>query len=383
MSIHPIFTDSQMARLEAYGLNYALTAEIKRDRTLGRVIARHGDLYQVATSDGIIDARTSGSFAYRANDENDFPVVGDWVLCPDGKIQTVLPRTGLLCRRESGAAKQPGRIEHGQLMCANIQAMFIVWPCSRDPRGYGLIGRFLVVARSSGMRPLVILTKGDLLDREERSALMERSKKIWPDIEICMVSTGFPRGGENLDSMQAIAELLEKGEAGVLVGLSGAGKSSIVQELFALESEDKEKPPDSLRIQEISEFVQKGKHTTTHREMFRLPGGGLLVDNPGIREVGLWIEDPENEVIDDSFSVISETAVRCKFRDCRHEAEPGCAVRTAIDEGLIEKATLVQYRKLEKEVRHVATRSIEAAGIRASHAHQKQKVARKRPQREF
>jgi ribosome biogenesis GTPase len=271
-------------------------------------------------SSGEQHATISGRFRYQNPDLR--PVTGDWVLLRDHSvIENVLPRRTRISR------KDPGRGVDEQVLAANVDRLFIVSGLDHDfnPRR---LERYLLLAAESGAEPVIVLNKADLHD--DVSPFVERTQTI-ANCEILAVSA---REGWGL---AAIPSLLRPGETGALIGSSGAGKSTIVNALLGEERQ---------RTTAVRDSNQRGRHTTTHRELLWMPGDWLLIDMPGLRELQLWA-DPER--VDGSFAEIAELATQCRFRDCRRQGEPGCAVAAAE----LDEDRLRSYAKLQRELEHL------------------------------
>ena len=296
-------------------------------RVPARVIARHRGEWRLVTPWGDATGVAPGRMLYRASGERELPAVGDWVLvepATDGPatIVEILPRTTQFVRRRAG------REGGDQVIAANVDVACIVSSLNLDlnPRR---IERYLVAARDSGAMPVVVLTKADLCDDIEAAVDAVREIASGAPIEVVSNVTG-----EGLDAIQ---KWLQPGKTAVLVGSSGVGKSTMVNKIAGEEL---------LVTQDIREDDDKGRHTTTHREIFRLPDGSLILDTPGMREFGL-IEAEEG--LEETFDDVAELAAGCKFRDCQHETEPGCAVRAAIDSGALPEERWASYMKLQRE----------------------------------
>ena len=290
------------------------------DSNIARVATVHRDQFLVWTAAGEITATLSGHLRHL---DAGPPCVGDWVTLREGGIIT-----GVLPRRTTLSRKGPGRRTCEQILAANMDLLFIVSGLDRDynPRR---IERYLVLAHESGARPVILLNKADL--RPNFAALVHETERHAPGIPVHALSALHPWG------IEAIPRSLAPGQTAALIGSSGAGKSTLVNALLGQSRQ---------RTTLVREQDSKGRHTTTHRELISMPGGWLLMDLPGLRELQLWA-DPEN--IDDAFAEIAALAERCRFRDCTHQSEPGCAVIAAE----LEPARLASYRKLQREVRHL------------------------------
>jgi ribosome biogenesis GTPase len=305
-----------------------------------RIAADHGVEYVLRGARGDLRATVPGRLrmAIRKG-ESVRPVVGDWVSLeprgPEGTslIQAVLPRRTQLVR------KAAGRTDEEQVVAANVDVVFLVSALTRDlnPRR---LERYLTVAWDSGAQPVVILTKADLC--EDAVAARERIAALAPDVPLHVVS-GVT--GEGLDALE---QYLGGNRTVALIGSSGVGKSTLINRLLGAERQE---------IGEVRED-DKGRHTTTHRELFVLPRGGLVIDTPGMRELGLMESE---EGLRTAFTDIEELAAGCRFSDCRHEKEPGCAVHEALRDGRLAPERLENYQKLTREMtRQEPQRDIQA-----------------------
>jgi ribosome biogenesis GTPase len=321
--------------LESYGWSDELQAQFDpyaaRGLVPARVTVQQRGVYTLASALGELAAALAGRFAYEAED-GDYPVAGDWVAAaarPDegtATIHDVLPRSTAFVRRAAGATLGE------QVVAANVETAFLVTSLNAD-LSLRRLERYLATAWESGARPVIVLTKADLCDDVEAAVFEVES--IAYGVPVHPVSAVTGRG---LDDLRAY---LQPGRTAVLLGTSGVGKSTLVNALAGAEL---------LATQEIRAGDARGRHTTTHRELVLLPGGGLVLDTPGMRELGLW--DAEDG-ISGTFEEVEALFVDCRFSDCAHEAEPGCAVQAALDVGTLDPSRWESYRKLQRELAHL------------------------------
>lgn len=258
------------------------------------------------------------------------PVTGDWVALAGSRIDAILERRTAFTRKAPGDAHRP------QVLAANIDVAFLVCGLDGD---FNLrrLERYCYLASQSGARPVIVLNKADLCDDvDERVRACER---LGPDV--------IALSALHDAALSPLIAQVALGETAVLLGSSGAGKSTIVNRLRGF---------DSQRTQPVREHDSRGRHTTTHRELIPLDFGWLLIDSPGIREVQLWSEDGASS-LDGSFEEVAALSASCRFRDCRHEAEPGCAVAAALADGGLDAARWESYRKLRRELAHLERES--------------------------
>jgi ribosome biogenesis GTPase len=296
-----------------------------------RVAVRHHGPMELYTELGRLGGLPAGKLG-----DDELPAVGDWVVARplDGErkalIEAVLPRRSAFTRKEAW------RRTAEQVVAANVDVVFLVSAFGRDlnPRR---IERYLTAAWESGATPVIVLNKADLSDDPELDAApIEAVAFGVPVIRLSAVT------GEGLDELEA---QLGAGRTAALLGSSGVGKSTIVNRLAGREL---------LATQAVRDGDERGRHTTTHRELVVLPEGrGLLLDTPGMRELQLWADV---EALDSTFSEIAELAAECRFADCSHDREPGCAIQTALAAGELDRGRWESYRKLERELRALEIR---------------------------
>ena len=330
--------------LQRFGWNERLAAAFEAQtvpgRVPGRVVLEHTHIYRVVTDEGEVLARVSGRLRHRATTRPDFPAVGDWVVAEpvpgsDARIHSVLPRFSRFSRRAAGD------VTAEQVIAANIDTVFLVGGLDGDfnPRR---IERYLVVAWESGATPVVVLNKADLVDDPERHVAEVR--EVAPGVDVHAVSVRVA------GSLAVLRPYLGFGRTAALLGSSGVGKSSIVNRLVGF---------DLLRTQDVRVTDSRGRHTSTARQMVLLDEGGVLIDTPGMRELQLW---DSGDALGDAFADIEALAQDCRFRDCRHTREPGCAVRSAVGSGALPPARLESFQKLAGEREH-QSRQLDARTI--------------------
>lgn len=308
----------------------------------GRVSIPHRGAYDVLTADGEVRARIS-PLLRRQTERTELPAVGDWVaLGADRLIVAVLPRRTKFSRRAahdpaSGSARE-------QVVAANVDVVFVTFSLADDLDPL-LLERYVTLALESGAKPVILLTKSDL--ESDPEAIAAELAGVGGEIPVHTLSARTSRGLEH------VREHLAPGETAALLGPSGAGKSTLVN---ALAGDD-----DLLATGEVR-GDGAGRHTTTRRQLVLLPGGGLVVDNPGMREVHLWLAD---DGLEEAFEDIVELAAKCRFADCRHEVEPGCAVQEAVAEGRLAEDRWQRFLSLRRELEELEERLVRRERSRA------------------
>ncbi|MGQ9620569.1 MAG: ribosome small subunit-dependent GTPase A [Bacteroidales bacterium] len=324
--------DTQI-KLEDLGYNDKIEefrTEQKLDNfEIGRIIAEHKERYIVKTVKAEYEAEITGNMRFSAVSREDFPAVGDWVALttydPDfAIIHKILPRFSIIKRQAVG---QFGEI---QIIATNIDYAFLVQAVNRD-FNINRLERYLTICNSSKISPIIVLSKIDLIDKHQASEIFENIKARIKNIPIIAISNKTKEGYERLKA------IIEKGKTYCLLGSSGVGKSTLLNNLYG-------KP--IMRTDTICQSTNKGRHVTSHRELIILGNGGILVDNPGMREVGIVDSTSGLEI---TFDLIIRHSQNCKFKDCTHTNEPGCSVIEAIEKGEIDKASYENYLKMERE----------------------------------
>jgi ribosome biogenesis GTPase / thiamine phosphate phosphatase len=311
-----------------------------------RVSEESKGFYKVLGEEGEFLAQIAGRIRYRAEEREDFPAVGDWVAIVPRPAEGRATITAILPRRTILSRKEAGRAAGEQILATNLETVCVVTSLNQE---FNLrrIERYLALVWESGAQPVVLLNKADLCADAE--AICAEAARVAPGSPVHALSAS---SGQGLD---AVREYLQPGRTAAFIGSSGVGKSTIVNALTG---------DAVLRVQPVRSGDDRGRHTTTSRQLIVLPGGGIVVDTPGMRELQLWESDAG---IAQAFEDLEVLAQECRFRDCQHHGEPGCAVAQAIEEGAFPPDRLENYRKIEAELRFLQTKT-------DLHARQEQKA---------
>ncbi len=328
---------------------------------VGRVALDVHHTYILYTEHGDLPADITGKLRHDTTGSQDFPAVGDWVVirlrdaATRATIHAVLPRLSQLSRKVAGLRTDE------QVLAANIDTVFLVCGLDGD---FNLrrIERALIAIGASGARPVIVLNKADLCETPSQYVLDVEA--IAPGIPVLALSAYH---AANLD---ALSPYLQPGQTVALLGSSGVGKSTLTNQLMGCEVQ---------AVQAVRQGDDRGRHTTSHRELLRLPSQALLIDTPGIRELQLWVSEAS---VQDTFAELATWAEQCRFRNCRHQNEPGCAIQAAIDSGALNEQRWLNYRKLQREQRYLEQRQDHHAQLK-SKAQQKQlsRAIRRHPKR--
>jgi ribosome biogenesis GTPase / thiamine phosphate phosphatase len=323
-------------QLEDLGYNESLEDYRRRcgldSFMVGRVAAEHRERYIVKNEQGDFEAELLGNLRFTAASRSELPAVGDWVAISEydeGKalIHAVFPRYSVLERQAAG--KQGEK----QIIATNIDYGLIVQAFSRD-FNINRLERYLTICHASGIHPIIVLTKTDLTDQQTRNELLGSISKRIENVPLLAVSN------ETKEGLDDLRELITEGKTYCLLGSSGVGKSTLINSLSGAER---------MKTGAVSERIDRGKHVTSHRELIPMVNGAILIDNPGMREVG--ITDGAG-ALENVFDRIFELAAECRFSDCTHTSESGCAVLEALEHGEVDQAAYDNFLKMKREKAH-------------------------------
>jgi len=325
--------------LNTLGLSPAAQAftedENLNDFLLARVSAVHRDRYTLQDAKQTYSAEITGNLRYSVHDSSELPAVGDWVKAiPSGEnsavILEVLERSSLLKR------KAVNKFGESQSIAANLDQAFIVQAVGQD-FNLNRLERYLAICNAAPISAILIISKVDLISKAELQSYIDKVKARHPDLEVLGFSNFDPA------SIAQIAQKMQAQKSYCILGSSGVGKSTLINALRA---------DDQIKTQSISSSNQKGRHTTTHRELFILANGAIVIDTPGMREIGIT---DDASALEATFESIQEIAQNCKFGDCQHEGEKGCAIQAALDSGELSEELYASYLKLKLEQKHYNT----------------------------
>jgi ribosome biogenesis GTPase len=299
---------------------------------VGRVITENKDRYLVMTDENVYDAEILGNLRFTAESKSDLPAVGDWVALSsydDTKalIHAILPRNSLLERRAVGKTGEK------QIIAANIDSALILMAVDRD-FSINRIERYMTICHAASIKPFIVLSKIDLISDIDLNELIENVTQRIKDVPLLSISCSTNQGVDGLKN------LIEYAKTYCLLGSSGVGKSTLLNKLM---------DEEVMTTKSISEHSDRGQHITTHRALKVLPFGGIIIDNPGMREVGIA---DASDGLSITFESFAELAEECKYKDCTHISESGCAVLEALDRGKLDEDSYTNYLKMLKEQAH-------------------------------
>jgi ribosome biogenesis GTPase len=335
-------------RIEDFGYDAFFESNRKKLKldgfSIARVIIEHRGAYRVVNQNGEFLAKITGKQMFVASSREDYPAVGDWVAITEldaerAVIQGILPRKTIIKRRHGDKNKIGDKTEM-QIIGTNIDVAFVVESIDQD---YNLnrFERYFAIAGDGGVNPAVILNKIDLIPKEELDVKLAQIKNRFKDIDVIPTST---ISDEGLDKLKAY---ILSGKTYCFLGSSGVGKSSLINKLIG---------ESVIKTGDISRYSGKGKHITTNREMYFLENGGIVIDNPGMREVGMT---DVGAGIDSLFDEITELGKKCKYVNCTHIHEPNCEVLAALKSGKLDKAKYSNYVNLKKEAEYYEMSELE------------------------
>ncbi len=323
----------QILNLEDLGFNSTLAQYQEEEKYknfgIGRVISEHKGRYIVKTDKGELDAQLLGSLRFSATSKADFPAVGDWLAISEydenkAMIHSIYPRKSVIARTDIGIGGER------QIIATNIDCGLLVQAVDRD-FSINRLERYLTICNAAKVQAIIVLTKIDLITKADLETKIEQISKRIKDVPIAAISNIEQEGIDNLKS------LIQKGQTYCLLGSSGVGKSSLINNIAGKEC---------MEVGEINYEVSRGKHTTTHRELIIMENGGIFIDNPGMRMVGMA---EVGSGLETTFNLITSLAKTCKFNNCTHIHEEGCAIIEAIEQEALEYGAYENFLKMERE----------------------------------
>jgi ribosome biogenesis GTPase len=309
------------------------------DFDIGRVVSEHKERYIVKTEKGEFEAEITGNMRFSAVSREDFPAVGDWVALTiyDSDfsiIHKILPRFSIISRQAVG------QFGETQIIATNIDYALLVQAVDRD-FNINRLERYLTICYSSKVNPIIVLTKTDLINELAKAEIIESINRRINNVAV------FPISNETQDGYEALKMIIEPGKTFCMLGSSGVGKSTLLNNLSQR---------SIMRTDSISQSTGKGRHVTSHRELIVLENGGILIDNPGMREVGIV---DTTYGLETTFDTIFSLSQNCKFKDCSHTNETGCSILKALENREIDQSSYENYLKMEREKTHFESSVVE------------------------
>ncbi|HEY3250304.1 MAG TPA: ribosome small subunit-dependent GTPase A [Ignavibacteria bacterium] len=324
-----------MNNLTKYGWNdyfAACFSEFASDSlSPARVAVEHRNCYELYSEFGVLTAEKSGRLFYDAEDGKDLPAVGDWVVINPLEKENKAIIHAVLPRRSKFSRKKAGITTDEQIVAANIDTVFIVSSLNQD-LNLRRIERYLTLAWDNNVKPVIVLSKADLCDDMYAGLIEVENYFTGTDAHVISAKKGA--------GVDELYKYFEGTKTIAVIGSSGVGKSTLINSLLNWKK---------MEVSDIGLYKDKGRHTTTHRELALVPGGGLIIDTPGMREIQLW---DGTEGLSELFEDIEALALQCKFTDCKHESEPGCAIKGAIKKGELDEYRFKSYKKLLNEIKY-------------------------------
>ncbi|HSP12946.1 MAG TPA: ribosome small subunit-dependent GTPase A [Salegentibacter sp.] len=313
-------------KLKKFGIENLINFEV------GRVVSEHKERYIVKTEKGELEAEITGNLRFSSKNREDFPAVGDWVALTKydsgvSLIHKVFPRSSIISRQHVG------QLGEKQIIATNIDYALLVQAIDRD-FNINRLERYLSICNSSKVSPIIVLTKIDLINEDRLSEIIGHVKTRIKNVPV------IPISNESQEGYDEIEKIIERGKTYCMLGSSGVGKSTLLNKLSG---------KSVMQTNTISQSTNKGRHVTSHRQLVVLKNGGILIDNPGMREVGIADSASGLEI---TFDRIIRLSQNCKFKDCTHTKEIGCAVLEAVENGEIDKGSYENYQKMQRENAH-------------------------------